>query len=158
MRPCSYRILSKPRPTCSHHMLRQDGSKRYEHTHTHIYIYTCIQLEFTLLPAHWDMVSSLLHTEMIYLFANTRSLKKPVENLSCPKSARCCVGRMVLYGKYRSVFLTVVGGGVICVTLGTGNSLLASSTWAIQMYPGGRLNKKDGLTRYGDSHVKDKTS
>ena len=26
------------------------------------------------------------------------------------------------------------------------------------MDPGGRLNKKDGLTRYGDSHVKDKTS
>ena len=25
-------------------------------------------------------------------------------------------------------------------------------------WPGGRLNKKDGLTRYGDSHVKDKTS
>ena len=24
--------------------------------------------------------------------------------------------------------------------------------------PGGRLNKKDGLNRYGDSHVKDKTS
>ena len=24
--------------------------------------------------------------------------------------------------------------------------------------PGGRLNKKDGLTRYGDCHVKDKTS
>ena len=23
---------------------------------------------------------------------------------------------------------------------------------------GGRLNKKDGLTRYGDSHVKDETS
>ena len=23
---------------------------------------------------------------------------------------------------------------------------------------GGRLNEKDGLTRYGDSHVKDKTS
>ena len=27
-----------------------------------------------------------------------------------------------------------------------------------EMKPGGRLNKKDGLTRYGDSHVKDKTS
>ena len=27
-----------------------------------------------------------------------------------------------------------------------------------KMDPGGRLNKKDGLTRYGDSHVKDKTS
>ena len=24
--------------------------------------------------------------------------------------------------------------------------------------PGGRLNKKDGLTKYGNSHVKDKTS
>ena len=28
----------------------------------------------------------------------------------------------------------------------------------LSTYPGGRLNKKDGLTRYGDSHVKDKTS
>ena len=28
----------------------------------------------------------------------------------------------------------------------------------ILLAPGGRLNKKDGLTRYGDSHVKDKTS
>ena len=30
----------------------------------------------------------------------------------------------------------------------------------ISMYKetGGRLNKKDGLTRYGNSHVKDKTS
>ena len=28
----------------------------------------------------------------------------------------------------------------------------------IIMRPGGRLNKKDGLTRYGNSHVKDKTS
>ena len=25
-------------------------------------------------------------------------------------------------------------------------------------WAGGRLNKKDGLTRYGDSHVEDKTS
>ena len=28
----------------------------------------------------------------------------------------------------------------------------------VSMDSGGRLNKKDGLTRYGDSHVKDKTS
>ena len=27
-----------------------------------------------------------------------------------------------------------------------------------ERHSGGRLNKKDGLTRYGDSHVKDKTS
>ena len=31
-------------------------------------------------------------------------------------------------------------------------------TWSTNIPPGGRLNKKDGLTRYGDSHVKDKTS
>ena len=31
--------------------------------------------------------------------------------------------------------------------------------WLLYMAEtGGRLNKKDGLTRYGDSHVKDKTS
>ena len=29
---------------------------------------------------------------------------------------------------------------------------------SVGLRPGGRLNKKDGLTRYGDSHVKDKTS
>ena len=29
---------------------------------------------------------------------------------------------------------------------------------AFKTETGGRLNKKDGLTRYGDSHVKDKTS
>ena len=29
---------------------------------------------------------------------------------------------------------------------------------SVRKIPGGRLNKKDGLTRYGDSHVKDKTS
>ena len=28
----------------------------------------------------------------------------------------------------------------------------------VKLLSGGRLNKKDGLTRYGDSHVKDKTS
>ena len=32
------------------------------------------------------------------------------------------------------------------------------SVCLIYQLPGGRLNKKDGLTRYGDSHVKDKTS
>ena len=30
--------------------------------------------------------------------------------------------------------------------------------FSVSKDPGGRLNKKDGLTRYGDSHVKDKTS
>ena len=33
-----------------------------------------------------------------------------------------------------------------------------SSSFEGQKMAGGRLNKKDGLTRYGDSHVKDKTS
>ena len=43
-------------------------------------------------------------------------------------------------------------------------SVINRLVWSIYPYtqgllaPGGRLNKKDGLTRYGDSHVKDKTS
>ena len=34
----------------------------------------------------------------------------------------------------------------------------SAATLKLPKGPGGRLNKKDGLTRYGDSHVKDKTS
>ena len=39
-------------------------------------------------------------------------------------------------------------------------SVVQWHTWIDQSHntPGGRLNKKDGLTRYGNSHVKDKTS
>ena len=35
-----------------------------------------------------------------------------------------------------------------------------TTPWCVLVFlvTGGRLNKKDGLTRYGDSHVKDKTS
>ena len=36
--------------------------------------------------------------------------------------------------------------------------MIILSHQGIDKKPGGRLNKKDGLTRYGDSHVKDKTS
>ena len=35
---------------------------------------------------------------------------------------------------------------------------MLTKVYAVISDPGGRLNKKDGLTRYGDSHVKDKTS
>ena len=37
-------------------------------------------------------------------------------------------------------------------------ALVIASLQCIPVQHGGRLNKKDGLTRYGDSHVKDKTS
>ena len=41
----------------------------------------------------------------------------------------------------------------------SGNNALIEAIWTWSVWPpGGRLNKKDGLTRYGDSHVKDKTS
>ena len=36
--------------------------------------------------------------------------------------------------------------------------ILTRNTIFILLDSGGRLNKKDGLTRCGDSHVKDKTS
>ena len=35
---------------------------------------------------------------------------------------------------------------------------IAMEKLLVKRGPGGRLNKKDGLTRYGDSHVKDKTA
>ena len=35
---------------------------------------------------------------------------------------------------------------------------ISEQNMVICLSPGGRLNKKDGLTSYGDSHVKDKTS
>ena len=36
--------------------------------------------------------------------------------------------------------------------------VFVTTTSSEMVKSGGRLNKKDGLTRYGDSHVKDKTS
>ena len=39
-----------------------------------------------------------------------------------------------------------------------GHDYLAVQIGIVWVTPGGGLNKKDGLTRYGDSHVKDKTS
>ena len=39
-----------------------------------------------------------------------------------------------------------------------GKVIWKSKGSAFAQKPGGHLNKKDGLTRYGDSHVKDKTS
>ena len=35
---------------------------------------------------------------------------------------------------------------------------MAFDYYGLMTGSGGRLNKKDGLTRYDDSHVKDKTS
>ena len=46
----------------------------------------------------------------------------------------------------------ILGDGAVTKAIGAQQVL-----WH-QFSPGGRLNKKDGLTRYGDSHVKDKTS
>ena len=42
-------------------------------------------------------------------------------------------------------------------TLSSYNFSVSKLSWD-KVETGGRLNKKDGLTRYGDSHVKDKTS
>ena len=39
-----------------------------------------------------------------------------------------------------------------------GTTVPRKTVFILRLGPGGRLNKKDGLTRYGDSHVKDKTS
>ena len=51
-----------------------------------------------------------------------------------------------------------------CLAMFQHGTIVISLTYILQDYfigpgqAGGRLNKKDGLTRYGNSHVKDKTS
>ena len=45
-----------------------------------------------------------------------------------------------------------------CHNFPAGSRQAAKGARICEMSPGGHLNKKDGLTRYGDSHVKDKTS
>ena len=52
---------------------------------------------------------------------------------------------------------------VMCITwilkiLENGFDFPSLRRFQTETKPGGRLNKKDGLTRYGNSHVKDKTS
>ena len=52
---------------------------------------------------------------------------------------------------------------ILTINMISGMYIFARSFWRVleallKQPPGGRLNKKDGLTRYGDSHVKDKTS
>ena len=45
-----------------------------------------------------------------------------------------------------------------CITFKLTFLYMEKTVFILKQSPGGRLNKKDGLTRYGDSHVKDKTS
>ena len=63
----------------------------------------------------------------------------------------------------RKVIRDVNSGGIVLYTHQYSASQLLCTWFAYAVFrcgyePGGRLNKKDGLTRYGDSHVKDKTS
>ena len=54
----------------------------------------------------------------------------------------------------------------LCINKKKSNVMVIGSKWQLKslnldnftISAGGRLNKKDGLTRYGNSHVKDKTS
>ena len=77
------------------------------------------------------------------------------------------------------IWLQLCGGPVFCLLLGVSSDYAQPITGQVNEVtcpvigraqpeltpskrqktgPGGRLNKKDGLTRYGNSHVKDKTS
>ena len=47
---------------------------------------------------------------------------------------------------------------IFAMSFMTSDSQSWKAAMVTRMTSGGRLNKKDGLTRYGDSHVKDKTS
>ena len=57
---------------------------------------------------------------------------------------------------YGIIFLHTKEGSVM-ILIAMKSKSIHNSKYTTQK-SGGRPNKKDGLTRYGDSHVKDKTS
>ena len=60
---------------------------------------------------------------------------------------------------YKSTNECLVRGPIVSVRVGMRTISFRNYAAGGAAKPsGGRLNKKDGLTRYGDSHVKDKTS
>ena len=75
-------------------------------------------------------------------------------NRACHQSHNCLLNRLCRRRSKKTSKLRVTG---LCVgnwpETGEFPTHMASN-----VEPGGRLNKKDGLTRYGNSHVKDKTS
>ena len=58
----------------------------------------------------------------------------------------------VLYSTSDTTVLYVISYNALCY------GMLSVYHYVNFVSAGGRLNKKDGLTRYDDSHVKDKTS
>ena len=67
--------------------------------------------------------------------------------------------KIVLYVEYNlRIQMRII---CVCFMFVWLNSCYQCGIWSMlstETRPGGRLNKKDGLTRYGNSHVKDKTS
>ena len=60
---------------------------------------------------------------------------------------------------YQLLFVIDWIGLIVMATFGETSDLFVVKCMVLKnRETGGRLNKKDGLTRYGDSHVKDKTS
>ena len=53
---------------------------------------------------------------------------------------------------------TLASGVTYTMVLHKAVDMMINDIASLIRLSGGRLNKKDGLTRYGDSHVKDKTS
>ena len=82
--------------------------------------------------AYFVMIPISEYASVLILPQSSRSLQDPFPNCSC-----CLREVMSLLPAW-----TGYEHGVICELC---------TSW-------GRLNKKDGLSRYGDSHVKDKTS
>ena len=87
---------------------------------------------FVLVPVNHLMKK----TGMVWL------LEKLVHHKSC-----YCLGHPWIFRFQHDTNLFVLKRYTACLFLNP-----------IFIYSGGRLNKKDGLTRYGDSHVKDMTS
>ena len=78
----------------------------------------------------------------------------PSQSVRCAERVSIACRRVFGMVIWLLLFIRVTGSSIFYRVTRWGVCLCV---WC-KIVPGGRLNKKDGLTRYGDSHVKDKTS
>ena len=141
-----------------------------------------ISAKFGSIPENWKVCPPHSPRETLITIERGRHTRPitPIENRRCPKCnvieneihfvLECTINwkeRLELFDKFRSIdsyYIGLLPENKLFYLMNRKkmkelwNGLQNMFTHPLISNPGGRLNKKDGLTRYGNSHVKDKTS
>ena len=94
---------------------------------------------------HWSFFNKY-GVNLKVILSQSKQLYCHWTNHSCAMSTPCYIPNNLVSGVNLDCSNTIQAGSC------------GQSHHTLDDIAGGRLNKKDGLTRYGDSHVKDKTS